>query len=237
MAVTANVLTRVFRIRTGAWDQNSASCFTIEVDNRQYLITADHVVPDVLAGGTIDVLLSQQWESLRVVSIAHIPARESDIAVISLQQVISQTLPLEPTGDGLTIGQEVFFLGYPHGMSMTLPDLHPTPLPFVKHAILSAWERDSTGRLRMILDGVNNPGFSGGPVVFTPSAGGAFRVAGVVSFFRFLSVSVLDQEGRDTGTRAEVNAGLITANHIDHAIQAARDMGDGPLVYPTATLN
>jgi Trypsin-like peptidase domain len=229
MVVTANALTRVFRIRTGGEDEDGATCFTIEVDERQYIVTADHVVPNVVAGGAIEVFRERGWERLVVTSITHMPVSTFDIAILALDRPISRTLPLEPTGDGLSYGQDVFFPGYPHGMSMIIPELHATPMPFVKHAILSAWERDSGNKLRMLLDGVNNPGFSGGPVVFKPMRDGSdFRVAGVVSFFRFTTVAVYTDDGRDTGVRAEVNAGLITANHIDHAVEAARRMGNGP---------
>ena len=42
--VTVNVHMRVYRIRRGKFE---GTCFAIDVDGRQYMVTANHVVPDL----------------------------------------------------------------------------------------------------------------------------------------------------------------------------------------------
>lgn len=57
-------------------------------------------------------------------------------------------------------------------------------IPFLKSGIVSALDdRDPEAGI-LYLDGQNNPGFSGGPIVFWHSASRGFRVAGVVRGYR-----------------------------------------------------
>ena len=44
--ITTNVLQRTFHLKYGA---NSGTCFTIDIDGRQYVVTARHVVKDICA--------------------------------------------------------------------------------------------------------------------------------------------------------------------------------------------
>jgi hypothetical protein len=58
-----------------------------------------------------------------------------------------------------------------------------TQLPFVKKAIISAYDVVN-GINIWYLDGINNPGFSGGPVVFNRHGSTDWHVAAVVSAYR-----------------------------------------------------
>lgn len=61
--VTANVLTRVLMIRVG---QYQGSAFTMEVDGRQYLVTAKHMVKRLKAEDSIEILNDGQSSSVSV---------------------------------------------------------------------------------------------------------------------------------------------------------------------------
>lgn len=74
------------------------------------------------------------------------------------------------------------------------------------------------GFRHMLLDGHNNPGFSGGPVDYAkPGETAAKHVAGVISGYRFQMDRVLLGE-KETDLTVKFNTGIIIAYPIDHAI-------------------
>ena len=109
--VTANILRRVFFIQFGKY---SGSSFTIEVQSRQYLITARHLVNGIKDGGTIQVFRNHQWNPIKVKPFFP-KAPEVDIAVLVLPTQISPSFPLEVSVTGLSLSQNTYFLGFPYG--------------------------------------------------------------------------------------------------------------------------
>ena len=75
------------------------------------------------------------------------------------------------------------------------------------------------GRM-LFLDGHNNPGFSGGPVVFTVRGNNVFRVAAVVSGYRAIAEPVYEN-GLETGLTYNHNTGIIVTHGIDSAVEIA----------------
>ena len=61
--VTSNVLLRVLMIRAG---DKIGSAFTIDVDGRQYLVTAKHVVANLKERDTVEVWKSEAWHPMKV---------------------------------------------------------------------------------------------------------------------------------------------------------------------------
>ncbi len=74
------------------------------------------------------------------------------------------------------------------------------------------------GRTALVIDGHNIPGFSGGPVVFQPPGSRDFRIAGVVSGYRFERKPVL-RDGKDTGFYIEDNSGLVVAHLFKQGVE------------------
>lgn len=67
---------------------------------------------------------------------------------------------------GIFVGQDVYSLGFPFGLATKFDKPIPTHIAFIKKAILSAIDaRPGSGHV-LYLDGHNNPGFSGGPVIY-----------------------------------------------------------------------
>ena len=116
---------------------------------------------------------------------------------------------MEASTGGLIYGQDVYFLGFPYGYtgSFVFTD-GGYPLPFVKKATVSLLERKT-----MILDGHNNPGFSGGPVVYTEPNKNDFKVAGVITAYRFVEEPVF-HDGQETDFIYKYNTGIIEADGI-----------------------
>jgi hypothetical protein len=55
---TSNVIYRVLKIRTPT---DTGSAFTIEVDGRQYLITARHLLEGFGSEGDIELWMEERW--------------------------------------------------------------------------------------------------------------------------------------------------------------------------------
>jgi len=127
------------------------------------------------------------------------------------------TLPISLTSDGMAYSEDMFFLGYPYGLGMTIDA--QVQLPIVKKAILSGSDSQTGGGLHtMYLDGLNNPGFSGGPVVtmrFNPP-----RIVGVISGYRVDWQQLLVNKLPDPSLSVQTNSGIIIAYDIKHAVEA-----------------
>lgn len=160
------------------------TAFTIEVNKRQYLITAKHVVASLKPSDSIQVFSDNRWQPLNVkVFRCKDPV---DIAVLVPPFQITQALPLEPTLSNMVWGQDMYFLGFPFGMSIPGGGTNGSyPIAIVKKGILSAISSQNGAKV-ILLDGYNDPGFSGGPIVFRHIGGPryTFYLAGVITGFR-----------------------------------------------------
>jgi hypothetical protein len=223
---TSNVLYRVLRLRTAT---ATGSAFTIEVDGHQYLVTARHLLNGSGSESEVELWLEGRWSKVRVRAIY--PAKEVvDIAALDLGRPVTVTFPLEPSSGGLTLGQQVYFLGYPYGLGTSTAAPAPPgfgELPFLKSGIVSALDDRDPGSGILYLDGQNNPGFSGGPIVFWHAPSRSFRVAGVVRGYRNEALPVLkrgnldDPDARaynDLYTRS--NSGIVIGYDVRHIVCA-----------------
>ena len=214
--ITMNVIQRVFRIRHGA---STGTAFAMDRAGRQYIVTARHLLQGAENYDKIDLFHEQQWKVLDVKVVGLAPG-DADIAVLAPEFQLAPDLPLEPSPDGIGFGQQVFFLGFPLGMMGHGGELNREfPLPLVKSGTLSGIEGEPN--TRFLVDGHNNPGFSGGPLVFTKaSEPRGFKVAGVISGYRLSMLPVYDQSGNQIGLLPE-NSGIVIAHSIKAAVELA----------------
>ena len=175
MLLTTNVLQKTFLIMQG---NQTGTAFAVEWQGKEYLVTARHVVPALSA--QTKILHAETWKDLPYNGIYH-HGGKADVAVITLSQQIAPRYPLEPSSDGIILGQEVTILGFPFGWNHTQYNINNGyPLPFVKSATFSAMI--PSGELStFILDGHSNPGFSGGPVVAEGKSPKDLKVVGIVT--------------------------------------------------------
>ena len=218
--ITTNVMQRIFQMRTS---EGTATCFTIDVDNKQYLCTAKHCFKN-LKENPIELFYNNNWEKLPV-SLVGEGSNNSDIVVLAPIKQISPSYPLPPLVGDLYLGQDLYFLGFPN-----LEDFYYRgeevnrnfPIPFIKHAILSVYLTEKKVRI-LLLDGHNNPGFSGGPVVsrkMNANNQPEYDVVSIISAYKEVPVEVLGHEEKDTGLKAQTNSGIITSYGIKHALDA-----------------
>jgi hypothetical protein len=190
--VRLSVFYRVLMIHTV---NGQGTGFTLDVDGKQYLVTAKHMVTGLKLEDTIqvrkyDAAGNLKWVDLKMkIFNCDDPV---DIAVLVPREQLTISGPLEPSGDGESppFGQDVFFVGFPYGLSMEFTSATSeisvtTPFAYVRRAILSAMKSAKAGEVvntEFISDGYNLGGFSGSPVVFNPN--GNPRVIAVISGFR-----------------------------------------------------
>ncbi|MDA3800191.1 MAG: trypsin-like peptidase domain-containing protein [Kiritimatiellae bacterium] len=212
--ITTNVIHRTFHIRIG---DSIATCFTVDLDGKQYLVTAKHVVKDISDKATVSIFHDKQWKNINVSLVGH-GSGEIDISVLCADFQLSPTYPLETSMGGIIYGQDVFFLGFPYGMTGELGKVNRNfPLPFVKKAIVSCINTAPNGVQMLFLDGHNNPGFAGGPVIFKEPNGKNFKVAGVICAYRSEEEPIY-QGTQKVPLAYRCNTGIIIAYGIKHAL-------------------
>lgn len=226
MYLTTNILQRVFQLGIGY--EATATCFTIDVDNKQYLCTAKHVL-EGRDDRDIRILHDGRWKSLDAELIGF-GADGSDIAVLAPSRQVSPSYPVVYSWKGLQLGEEMRVLGFPYGLRMDFDgDLNRSfPWPLVKGAICSALVLDEPRHL--LLDFHNNPGFSGGPVVYQPRGNheaGTPGVAGVVSAYHSARSPVMRKaDGADSDFESVENTGIAIAYRIEYALDV---IGQNPI--------
>ena len=215
--ITSNVIQRTFQLRCG---EDLGTCFTIDVDDKQYLCTAKHCL-DNFRGNSIELFHEEQWKTLEV-ELVGFGSNDTDICVLSTKIQLSPSYRLPPTMDGIALGQDAYFLGFPYGIQIEVGDINQHfPLPLVKRATVSAIQRFQEQTI-MFLDGHNNPGFSGGPIVFTKPGDvkNELSVAAIISGYRFEPSPVLDDKDKETSLKVHTNTGIVFSYAIKHALDA-----------------
>lgn len=218
--ITANFIHRTFRIKCG---RSVGTGFTVDVDGKQYLITARHVVESFGPTTGLEVFGNGVWAGVPARLVAH-GSDGVDVSVLAPVAAMSPPgLPVVASSDGVAYGQDVYFLGFPYGvLSQVIFGDAGHPLPLAKKAVLSSFAGEV-----YLLDGHNNPGFSGGPVVFGRDGTIPNSVAAVVSGYRFSPEPVfLDQA--ETALTYRENTGIIISYKIEAALGMIRANPIGP---------
>ena len=212
--ITTNILQRTFRIM---YDNRTGTCFTIDVDGRQYLITAQHVASSIIGSGIVKIFQEGIWKNLQVELVGQ-GENGVDITVLAPGLRLSPSHPLNTSMAGVIVSQDMYFLGFPYGLMNDGGQLNADfPLPLVKKGILSAMQFGNVRKL--LLDGHNNPGFSGGPVVChrVDDPKDQLTVVGVVSGYLQSSEPVYDAN-RQAAYSFYSNTGIVEAHGIGHAL-------------------
>ena len=137
--------------------------------------------------------------------VGHASNDKEDITVMAPAISFGHAHDLEVATARMTLSENVCFLGYPFNITADDKGINAGfPVPFVKKAIVSAFE----GKM-LYLDGHNNPGFSGGPVVRAEKPD---QVIGVISGYRFENESVFVNDGEGTPYYIKANTGIIQAS-------------------------
>lgn len=250
---TANVLTRILMVESR---YGRGSTFSLDVDQREYWITAKHILTgaehppygSVTSKAVALRILNPggQGEQWLTVNFSVIDTGD-DIDIVILappEPLLSNPLPSVSVGSGgLLLGGDCEFLGFPYGggWRANFGNGQSFWMPFVKHCNVSAIP---SGEPRIwVLDGINNVGFSGGPVIF--KAGPEQTILGVVSGYHVEPTDVVSSTVKKVPKKklsskpkqaaqlkVNLNSGFIIAYDISYAVEAIHKNPIGPLRHP-----
>ena len=198
---TSNVTART---RLVQFDDHDATAFTIDVDGKQYLVTAKHFVSSADDGAKITIQMWKRngWDKLEVTVFKC--SDPVDIAVLVPPKQVSVNFALPPDHAGDFVGEDVYFVGFPFGTehAITYPTMAGV-FGVVKRATIAQLEYLPAENVqRLWLDGINNEGFSGSPVVFygpgqsevgSGQSKTVLKVAGVISAYEPQITAVYDK--------------------------------------------
>lgn len=216
--ITNEVVYRTVRIQhnTGA-----GTAFTMEKDDIQYIITAKHLFDGITNGNnvTLQVLTGNQYQPITATILFH-EDKNVDCAVLKTNpyREITKKFSNENSLEGIALSQDVYFLGFPYNYDTLLKSLPDSdrPVPFVKKACLSGIsEKDGL----LFLDGINNPGFSGGPVCYIDSKTHKVKIAGLINSYRSNKGTVYTRDGLPTDYYVYENTGIINACSIQKVLE------------------
>ena len=221
--ITTNIIQRVFFVKFPG-GEGHGTCFTIEVDQRQYLITAKHLAGNIQGHSELSVFHDKEWKSISVALIGHCGC---DISVLAANFQLSPVFPAIPSWAGLVYGQDTYFLGFPYlEEDIQFQKINRGfPMPFVKKGIVSC-----TSGSQIFLDGHNNPGFSGGPMVFKEADKPDYKIGGVVSGYRTRKNPVMDSGRIPSYAHVSENTGIVVAENIKSAVDVIQSHPHGFLV-------
>jgi S1-C subfamily serine protease len=212
--ILSNVIFRTFFIKAEMY----GTAFALDIGESEYLITARHLLDKSKNSFVLKLFMKEKWLDIPATVVGH-GRGDVDISVLKLPNTLAgPKIPVKSTTEGLVLGQDVYFLGFPykmwgHGGDAT----RGRPLPFAKKGIVSSIDF-ANGQL--YIDAFNNEGFSGGPLFFYP-LGKNFQeviIAGVVSKFRTEYEPVLNSELEKTDMTIPYNTGFLIAHKIEHAL-------------------
>jgi hypothetical protein len=186
--VSNEILQSTFLIKHG---DSTGTCFLISVKGSDFLITARHLFSKTTlpnAPVNIEILRNDGWIKFNPVLLIH-DNPKIDIAVLDLKSNSQKDNLFDIRSLEYYLSQDCYFIGFPFGLKMDDKEgsiNNGFPIPFVKKGIISSFISDSDKMTQIFLDGHNNPGFSGGPVVVTKLGAKndhRMKVIGVVSAY------------------------------------------------------
>ena len=212
IVVHISLLRSTFHIRCGG---GTGSAFTIRYNNQEFIVTARHNIEPIIGDShpIIEVSFKDSWAALYV-SIVGVGDEVLDIAILRIEGLdIVPSSYIPATSGGLTIGQQVYLLGFPLGMQAGSPNDTVFPYPLVKSGVFCG--SDSVyNPIHLFVDCLGNMGFSGGPLIFHPNNDpNNPHIAGVFVQFRKDHVRLPSGGTIDLG-----NSGIGIAIDIRHVI-------------------
>lgn len=210
--VVSDVLTNVFPIQT---DTLKGASFVIQKNNRQFLVTARHLFKKALKNGQqvgIGLFKQNKLELLRA-NIFIDKDTTVDVVVLTLNKQLIEIVPLQ-LGGQIMVGQDLYFLGFPSfgGNNFISFDSSFGALPLVKRATFAGMINQK-GYTRLFLDGHNNPGFSGGPIIAYDYFAKKNIICGIISGY-FYEEKNLMNDAVIYKEFIKENSGIIDAVHI-----------------------
>lgn len=246
---TTNILFKTFMIRTKT---DAGTMFSINVDDREYWLTAKHILTGRKSGPagevkektvSLQVLYplgdTEEWNTVQFTVMD--PGKDVDIVVLVPTSPLDEPAfpSLKAASGNVGMGGECSFLGYPYASTWTATisgsgGSTAYKMPYIKHCYISGMITQPVPMF--VLDGINNPGFSGGPVLY--DTGPNQVVIGVISGYHTEpgevhsiavptpTASAVPGTTGPSRTKKEnvvdLNSGIILAYMLDPAVDAIK---------------
>jgi S1-C subfamily serine protease len=211
--ISSNIIQRTLHIR---YKGSTGSSFIIDVNGKQYLITAKHVIETLVGKEIIEFNYQTNWKPVEATLVGHSP--HSDVSVLSVPALINISDNVIADSNSILYGQDIYFLGFPYRLQSDIGDLNAhLPVPLVKKGIVSNFLFENPRKV-LLLDGHNNPGFSGGPVIFKSYEDNSLRVAAIISGYSTEMINAQHQN-KDLDIQIKTNTGIIISHGIEAAIE------------------
>lgn len=234
-AVPTEILSRTFMIQVG---NERGTAFSVDYKGLIYLVTARHMVAGLPAENpTIKIRIKGNWEDFPSKRLLFPSSPKVDIAVFDTGEAAPKPFTIAPMSEtsGTTMGQQVWFLGYPlEGLGSHFgagPNKAMSEAPFIKRGTMSAIDGTDPDAVVVYIDGFNNPGFSGGPIVYWDFNEHAYRIFGVVQGYRTEDAHMM-VNGQQLDTNILVNSGILVGYVIRHAMDAIKAAVDAAQPAP-----
>jgi Trypsin-like peptidase domain len=218
-AVPIEMLERTKLIRVG---NQEGTGFLIDQGGKIYLVTAKHIAVGLaLPHSSLQVWQASSWENLPFSKLLLPASSDADIAVFETNKQVSKPFSVGALSsiEGMGLGQQVWFLGYPFDDIAMTGQFQNKSLPFVKRGTFSAVNNSDPRAIVLYIDGFNNPGFAGGPIVFWNFNVHKYQIAGVVKGYRYNTGHVL-VDGKEIQPNVLLNSGILIGYSINHAMDA-----------------
>ena len=197
--------------------KDTGTLFALEVDKKQYLITATHLTEKLKFNACnesqIEFRYDNKWLPLDIQLVGH--AKDADISVFVAKRLLGIPLSLKHSFENYSLAEDVLFCGFPRVLESPKFQCDPKlPSPHIRKGAISYIAENGL----IIIDAHNIPGFSGGPVIMNKSAKDC-NVIGVVS--GYFPTPVRNNKGENYPD-ANVNSGMMVAYDISFAIEIIR---------------
>ena len=206
---TTDILNNTYRLRV---DTVHGTAFIGSLDSVEYVITAKHLLVDYAShSDTLLIYLNRPTGEVPYLAKVFYHEDDHDIAVLQLDSPPSVGFSY-PVGGAITLGANAYFLGFPYNERFTTL-YNGWKVPLIKSATLSG-SVDWGGLPKLVLDGHNNPGFSGGPIIAYDNENKTNCIIGVVSGYYPQMNKVKNAKGEEIeDIISPENSGIIFATH------------------------
>lgn len=197
------------------FENQISTCFVLFYEGRSFFVGAKHALLNLKNGDNLHFSRNNQWEPLKITEC--IADDNGNDVTIFTSKIFSHQVGSVPINRAPMVpGSTVIYLGFPHGLAGTFPKQLDFPTPLAKVAYISG-RVEVNGISIPILDGINNPGFSGGPI-YCNNERGFPVVIGLISGYRYeksssgqlyRKLSEQYDEEKVAGHYVKLNSGII----------------------------
>lgn len=215
--ITSNILFNVFLLQS---DTSQGSGFLVQRNGQEFVVTAKHLFrKNISNGDSVSIIIQDSKHRRRFKSRIYLHYDSTvDVAVLKLPIKIGQVTPFQTSG-GIDLGQDVYFLGYPNFSNTQFNTFIDSAgfLPLIKKGIFSGAIKINRYHL-FFIDGQNNAGFSGGPVINYDYESKGMKLFGIISGYFNENKFIRDKGKIDPEKSFSENSGIMYCYPIDLAI-------------------